>query len=99
MVRDWVSALLELSVTGGDISHADAHLITCPVLIMLGSRDTLNPIPTAQQFIDRVKDGQLEVFEGFGHPLHTQAPERFRHLLMAHLERADALAQAGATSP
>ncbi len=91
MVNDWVRALVEVTETGGDISHNDAHKIDCPVLIMLGTKDTLNPISTAQEFISKLKPGlgRLEIFENIGHAIHEQSPERFRQVLIEHLMQSD----------
>ncbi len=93
MIIDWTNALLEVTATGGDISHADAHKVACPVLIMLGTRDTLNPIPVAQRYIDKVQDGRLEVFEGAGHNLQWDQPEHFREVLGGFLDYADGIAE------
>lgn len=92
MMVDWVKALVEVTETGGDISHNDAHTIDCPVMIMLGELDTLNPIPVAQRFIDRVKPGlgRLEVFPNVGHFVHRDSQQRFRQVLTDHLSAADA---------
>ncbi len=89
MVPHWVDGMLGLIAAGGDISHADAHTIACPVLIMLGTLDTLNPIPVARRFIDRVPDGRLEIFEDIGHFIQRDAPERFRAVLGDFLAMAD----------
>jgi valacyclovir hydrolase len=92
MVYDWVDGFLKTIEGGGDISHADAERILCPLMIMLGTKDSLNPIPVAQRLVDKVKDGRLEVFQDIGHPIQEQAPDEFRRVLGAFLKRADQLA-------
>ncbi len=91
MVYDWVDGFVATIEGGGDISHQDAERIKCPLLIMLGTLDTLNPIPVAQRLVDRVADGHLEVFEGIGHFIQHDAPEKFRQVLGDFLARADRL--------
>ncbi len=92
MVHDWVDGFLQTIEGGGDISHNDADKIKCPLLIMLGTKDTLNPIPVAQRLAAKVADGHVEIFEDIGHPIHEQSPERFRQVLGDFLTRADQLA-------
>lgn len=92
MVHEWVDGFLQTIEGGGDISHNDADKIKCPLLIMLGTKDTLNPIPVAQRLAAKVDDGRVEVFQDMGHAIHEQAPDRFRQVLGDFLARADQLA-------
>ena len=39
----WVRATTRIIDAGGDISLSNAHRITCPLIIMLGKEDKLNP--------------------------------------------------------
>ncbi|MHB8627173.1 MAG: alpha/beta fold hydrolase [Aggregatilineales bacterium] len=93
MPYDWVDAMLGLIAGGGDISHADAAKIACPLLIMLGTLDRLNPIAVAERLVKRAPNGRLEVFENVGHMIQEQAPERFRQVLGDFLAMADRLAE------
>ena len=89
MVNDWVAAMLGLIASGGDISHVDADRIKCPLLIMLGTMDKLNPIAVAERLTARVPGARLEVFNNIGHMIHEQAPDRFRQVLGDFLAAAD----------
>lgn len=82
----WVRAIVHYIDAGGDVSVSLAPQISCPLLIMLGKRDMLNPAIYAQRFLQSVKDGYLELFDA-GHPIHTDQPEAFRQVLLAHLKR------------
>jgi len=96
MPYDWVDAMLGLIANGGDISHADADNIRCPLLIMLGTLDRLNPIAVAERLVKRVPNATLEVFENVGHSIQKQAPERFRQVLGDFLAMADGFAESPA---
>jgi valacyclovir hydrolase len=85
--RGWVRAIVNYIDGGGDVSAKWAQDIACPLLIMLGTQDTLNPSEYALQFLQQVKNGRLEMFE-CGHPIHTEQSEAFRKTLLAHLEPA-----------
>jgi len=77
----WIAAVLHLiEVDGGDVSLSLANRITCPLLLMLGRADHLNPADYARRFLDRAGHGRLELFDG-GHPCHTEHPEEFRRVL------------------
>ena len=93
MPYDWVDGMLGLITGGGDISHADADEIACPLLIMLGTLDRLNPIAVAERLVKRAPNGRLEVFENVGHMIQKQAPDRFRQVLGDFLTMADQLAE------
>ncbi|MCA0456320.1 MAG: alpha/beta hydrolase [Chloroflexi bacterium] len=68
-ILQWVNAMKYMIDRGGDISLGLAPNITCPVLIMLGEQDTLNPAAYAQTFLERTPNGRLEMF-ACGHPVH-----------------------------
>jgi len=70
-VLRWVKAFNTMIDQGGDISLRLAHKITCPLLIMLGKLDTLNPPECARKFLGQTPNGQLQMFD-CGHPVHDQ---------------------------
>ena len=80
----WVRAMTRMIDAGGDVSLSLASNITCPLIIMLGESDKLNPLHNGQRFVDRVKRGRLEVFP-CGHAVHDQAREQFYELTLQHL--------------
>ncbi len=85
-ILQWVNALKHIIDTGGDISLSLAPNITCPVLIMLGDKDTLNPAEYALKFIEHAPNGHLEVFS-CGHPVHEQAWVDFRRVYGDFLQK------------
>ncbi len=86
---DWVRAMTRTIDAGGDVSLSLAPNITCPLVIMLGRADKLNPWQYGQRFVDKVESGRLELFD-CGHAVHDQASEAFYRLTLQHLSAAGA---------
>ncbi len=78
-ILPWINALKHYIDNGGDISMGNALHITCPLLIMLGESDTLNPPIYARKFLGRVARGQLAMFP-CGHAVHDEAWESFQQV-------------------
>ncbi len=89
MVNDWVAGMLGLIASGGDITHADASKIACPLLLMLGTLDRLNPVSVAERLVKLAPNARLEVFPNIGHAIHEQATDQFRQVLGDFLTAAD----------
>ncbi len=88
MIKGWMAAMLEIIDTGGDISRNEAHTITCPLLLMLGRQDRLNPESAGRALVEQIPNGRLVMFDG-GHPVHREQAEAFRQTLWEHLRAAD----------
>lgn len=88
MVLGWVNAMKHIIDAGGNVSLTEAHTITCPLLLMLGKHDTLNPEYLGQRLVDRVPQGRLLMFD-CGHPVHREQAEAFRAALWEHLQTVD----------
>ncbi len=78
----WADAFCAIVVAGGDVSLSRAAQIECPLLLLLGDQDRLNPVADGQRFIEAAaRDGGavrlFEVFKWAGHALHDEQPERF----------------------
>ena len=84
--RNWVRAMTNMIDAGGDISLSLAPNITCPLIIMLGRGDTLNPEKYGQHFVEKVKQGRVEMFN-CGHAVQDEQTERFYEVTLAHLEQ------------
>lgn len=86
--RDWVRAVVHLIDRGGDVSLSLAERITCPVLLMLGERDRLNPPAFARQWLDRLEhdQGHLQMF-ACGHAIHDEQPDAFKLALINFLKQ------------
>jgi len=82
--RGWARAIVSYIDSGGDVSLSYASAITCPLLMMLGEEDTLNPAEYARRFLARAGHGTLQLFD-CGHAIHTERPEALRRALLQHL--------------
>jgi valacyclovir hydrolase len=91
--HQWVEAFCAMCEAGGDVSLSKADRITCPLLIMLGDQDRLNPADYGQRFVDRVgkQRARLHVFPGIGHDIYAAQPigfmEAVRTFWSAHGQR------------
>ncbi len=83
----WVRATTRMIDAGGDISLGLAGQITCPLIIMLGQDDKLNPRHYGERFIKQVAQGRLEMF-ACGHAVHEQQKEQFYDITLRHLRNA-----------
>jgi len=85
--RGWVRSMTRMVDAGGDVSLSVAHNITCPLMIMLGKDDTLNPEKYGRRFTDNVKQGRVEMFD-CGHAVHDEQTQQFYEITLAHLKHA-----------
>ena len=83
----WARAMTRMIDAGGDVSLSLAQRITCPLIIMLGQHDRLNPIERGQRFVEQVATGRLEVFP-CGHAVHDEARAAFYDMTLRHLREA-----------
>jgi pimeloyl-ACP methyl ester carboxylesterase len=58
-----------------------------PLLVCVGEADEIVSVDEARALADAALDGSLELFEGAGHLLSVEQPERFDAVLGAFLER------------
>ncbi|MEM6526767.1 MAG: alpha/beta hydrolase [Chloroflexota bacterium] len=87
-VADWISAVVHMIDRGGDVSLSMAPHITCPVLLMLGDKDTLNPEKYGQHFVDATPNARLVMFKDTGHPVHDEQWEQFTKTVGPFLKSA-----------
>ncbi|GAB1420620.1 hypothetical protein MASR2M15_07280 [Anaerolineales bacterium] len=83
----WVRSVVSMIDRGGDVSLSLAPQIECPVLIMLGHEDTLNPAEYAERFISQTKNGRLVMFD-CAHPVHDEQTQIFYKVLGDFLDQA-----------
>jgi proline iminopeptidase len=52
--------------------------VTCPTLVLAGGLDPITPLICSQRVFEGLAGGvgELEVFEGAGHGVHRDEPER-----------------------
>ena len=86
IVMQWIRSAKMLIDGGGGSIMALAPNITCPVLLMLGDQDVLNPASCAQVYLPHVADGRLEMF-ACGHAIHKQQPDEFRRAYASFLRQ------------
>lgn len=82
--RQWVRATVLLVDSGGDVAVSLAPKITASVLLMLGEQDKLNPPSYAEQFLEGVARGRVQMF-ATGHSIHEEAPDAFKAAFLEHL--------------
>lgn len=85
--RGWVRSTTRMIDAGGDISLSLAPNVNCPLIIMLGKDDTLNPEHYGRRFVEKVKNGRVEVFD-CGHAVHDEQTEAFYRITLKHLKSA-----------
>ena len=88
-VLKWLDAFNHLLDAGGDVSIKYAAQITCPVLLMLGEQDELNPERYGQQLANRIPHGRLHMIANSGHTVHADQWEQFQQLVGSFLQRKD----------
>lgn len=68
----------EALVTAGGILITDAELaaITCPVLLLHGTRDRIVPVTYAQVLQQKIAGARLHLFDA-GHPAHLRCPQEY----------------------
>ncbi len=88
VLRQWVDSVQAMVTAGGDVSLSLAPNITCPLLLLLGDGDRLNPEAYGQRLADLAPDGRLVMIRDSGHPIHKQQWEQFRAVVGAFLREA-----------
>lgn len=84
---EWVRAVTRLIDAGGDISLRRAPEIACPLIIMLGQNDKLNPQHYGERFVEAAPNARLAMFP-CGHAVHDEQADAFRRLTLQHLRAA-----------
>jgi valacyclovir hydrolase len=84
----WVRAMTRMVDMGGDVSLSLAPNVQCPLMILLGEKDTLNPAEYGRRFIENVPHGlgRIEVLR-CGHGVHQEMPDEFRKIVGEFLNK------------
>ena len=88
VMRQWVDSVQAMVAAGGDVSLGLAAGITCPLLLLLGDGDRLNPEAYGQRLADLAPDGRLVMVADCGHAIHKQQWEQFCSVVGAFLRAA-----------
>lgn len=83
----WARAMTRMLDAGGDVSLSLAPRIRCPLLIMLGRADQLNPQHNGEIFANAAPNGALAMFD-CGHAVQDEVPAAFYARALAHLRAA-----------
>lgn len=80
--EEWIDAIAAMVDAGGDISLGRAKDIKCPLLMMVGERDGLNPVSDVERFVNAATsaggpENRAKVFIGAGHECHNERPDEF----------------------
>jgi valacyclovir hydrolase len=88
---EWRKAFCAMIAAGGDVSLHNAHLIRCPLMLMLGENDELNPVDDGRRFVDAAcmtKQCVFQVFQDVGHGIHKEQPDMFLAIVQNFLRQA-----------
>ncbi|MEZ4667125.1 MAG: alpha/beta hydrolase [Anaerolineae bacterium] len=91
-ILPWIKSLKHIIDSGGDVSLSLADRITCPLLVMLGETDTLNPAEYALKYLEHTPNGRLEMFR-CGHAVHDEAWDQFRQVYNQFLAQSTVRAE------
>ena len=97
----WIRAMCKQKIASNDkrvytcvlqeLSHFNVKErlkeISCPVLVVVGTEDSLTPSWHAEAIVKRVKHGEMAFIEGSAHACPLDAPEKFNALVLAFLQR------------
>jgi pimeloyl-ACP methyl ester carboxylesterase len=94
---EWIDAVCAIIDAGGDVSLTRAGEIACPLLLMVGEHDDLNPVASVQRFVEATnahkrpgeRDNRHHVFAGAGHECHYDQPDAFLNVLLAFLKEVE----------
>ena len=62
-----------------------AEKVHCPTLVVNGNRDRMTLLRVVKILTETIKDARLEVLDGIGHMVQTEAPRQFLKLLRTFL--------------
>ena len=62
-----------------------AEKVHCPTLVVNGNRDRMTLLRVVKTLTETIKDARLEVLDGIGHMVQTEAPRQFLKLLRTFL--------------
>ncbi|NWF67544.1 MAG: alpha/beta hydrolase [Chloroflexi bacterium] len=84
---EWINAMKSMIDRGGDVSLSLAPKIVCPLLLMLGAEDKLNPEAYGRKLVAAAPRGKLKMF-ACGHAVHEERWPEFQKTLGAFLRGA-----------
>jgi valacyclovir hydrolase len=85
MINGWVEATEAILAAGGDIVLSQAHLISCPTLLINGDGEVGNPPEDVRRLAERISNSRLEFVANSGHGVHNDQPAIFIQLVREFL--------------
>lgn len=85
IIMQWIRSVKMMIDSGGKGYFDIIERATCPVLMLLGDEDRLNPAAYARVCLEYIANGTLKTFPG-GHAVHHNNPEAFRQVVTAFLK-------------
>ena len=79
---EWSAAFAAIVASGGDLSLSRAHQIACPLLLMVGDKDKLNPVEDVRRYFAAAAHPactpkRFHCFKNTGHPIHEERIDAF----------------------
>jgi len=74
-----------LGLKNSEIITPKLHMITCPTLLIWGSKDPVIPIQHAEYFTSYIVDCRFHIMDGCGHTPYVQEPETFSSIVLKFL--------------
>lgn len=89
----WAEGFCAMIAAGGDISLGRSSEIPCPLLLMLGQNDSLNPPERGREYVRAsARHGVPRLFHEFpgaGHAVHLEQPAEFVQTVSEFLARVE----------
>ena len=76
--QDYINQIA--SMAGFD-TRDSLYKIKQPTLIMVGSKDQIGPPNESELLHERIPNSQLEIFNGLGHGIMIEEPEKFNDIM------------------
>lgn len=74
-----------LGLKNSDVITSKLNSITCPTLVIWGSKDPVIPIQYAENFLSNIKDCRFFRMDNCGHTPYVQDPETFSSVVLEFL--------------
>lgn len=92
-VRSMIEANTPAGIAGAQRGMADRNdstdllgRIDFPLLVVVGSEDTLTPVKEAESLLGKVKTAEMRIIESAGHLSNLEQPQQFNAILRTFIE-------------
>ena len=70
-----------LEAAAAAVNHVRPQALTCPCLVVWGTKDRILPLSTSHSLVSKIPDARLVLLESVGHCPMIEAPDQFSQLL------------------